>query len=127
MNDGSSGVGRGGINTSGTASGSGTSNAPAAAPAAASAAAPAAAPAAPLPGRVPNQYPNTSTLPATDGSYVNRPVHMQTVAGHEGHVSGGFHTDGRSNKVVGRMFADHLLFLRCNNLTPCKTYFDGHM
>lgn len=100
MDDTSGGVGQGGSNTSATASGSGTNNAP--------------APAAPLPGSVPNLYPNTNPLPPADASYVHRPVHMGTVAGFKHPVWLGFRTGtllGQSNKVVGRMIADHLLFL----------------
>jgi hypothetical protein len=127
MNSASSGVGQGGTNTSaigtwtGTASGSGTNNAPAAA------AAPAAAPAASLPGSVPNLYPNTNPLPPVDASYVHRPVHLETVTGSRGTVRPGFHTNGQSNKVVGRMMADHLLFLGSNRLSPSKTYFSNDM
>ena len=108
MGDASGGVGQGGSNTSGTASGSGTNNAPAAAPA---------APAAPLPGSVSNLCPNTNPLPPADASYVHKPVHIGTVVGFKHPLWRGFRTDGQSNKVVGRMIADHLLFLRSNNLT----------
>ena len=118
MNDTSGGVGQGGSNTSATASGSGTNNASAAA---------AAVPAAPLPGSVPNLYPNSNPLPPADATYEHRPVHIGTVAGFKHPLWRGFRTDGLSNKVVGRMIADHLLFLRSNNLTPSKTYFSEYM
>lgn len=117
MNDTSGGVGQGGNNTPATTSGFDTNNTPDAA----------AAPAAQLPGRVSGLYPNTSPLPAVDGSYVNRPVHMRTVAGWKYFLWGGFHTNGQSNGAVGRMLADHLLFLYNNRLYPSNTYFCEHM
>lgn len=54
---------------------------------------------------------------------MNRSVQKGTVAGWRSFIWGGFHTNGLSNKVVGRMVADHLLFLRDNKLTPSNTYF----
>ena len=117
MDNGSGGVGQGGSNTSATASGSGTNNAPDAP----------AAPPAPLPVSVPNLYPNTNFLPPADASYVHKPVHIVTVAGFKYPFWCGFHTNGQFNKVVGRMIADHLLFLRFNNLTSSKTYFFEYM
>lgn len=117
MDNDSGGVGQGGSNTSATASGSGTSNAPAAA----------AALSAPLPGSVPNLYPNTNPLPPADASYLHKAVHMGTVAGFKYPLWCGFHTNGQSNKIVGRMIADYLLFLRSNNLTSSKLYFSEYM
>lgn len=115
MHDASGSVGQGGSDTSTTASGSGTNNAPAPAPAAA------------LPGNVPNQFPNTNPTPPADVSYVHRPVHIGTITGYKPYLISGFHTNGQSNKVTGRMMADHLLFLRRNNLTPSERYFNERM
>lgn len=104
----SGGVGQGGGNRYPPASGFGIYNPP--------------APAAQLPENVSGIFPNTSPLPPTDASYVHRPVHIGTVAGHHNRLSAGFLTNEQSNTVVGRMIADHLLFLRSNKITPSKTY-----
>lgn len=37
----------------------------------------------PLPGSVANQYQNTNSLPAADGTYEHRPVHMGTIYGYK--------------------------------------------
>lgn len=103
------GVGQGGSNTSATVSGFVAYNA------------------RPLPGSVPGLYPDTNPLPPAGTGYVHRPVHMGTVRGFKLPLWLGFRTDGLSNKVVGRMFADHLLFLRSNNITPSKTYLSEFM
>ena len=121
----SGGVGQDGNNTYPPASGSGTNNPPA--PTAAPVAAPAAAPVAPLPGSITGLFPNTNPMPPANASYVHRPVHMGTVVGHQNPLSAGFLTNGQSNALVGRMIADHLLFLRTNRITPGRTYFSQGM
>lgn len=80
-----------------------------------------------LPGRIPNLYPNTNPLPPAYASYVHRPVHMGTVTGFKLPLWLGFRTDRQSNTVVGRMLADHFLFLPYNNLTSSKTYCCEYM
>lgn len=81
-----------------------------------------AVPAAQLPGSVIAIYPNTSTLLPPDASYVHRPVHIVTVAGHHNRLSAGFLNNEQSNTVVGRMIADNILFLRSDKITTSKTY-----
>lgn len=81
----------------------------------------------PLPGSVANQYQNTNPLPAADGTYVHRPVHMGTIYGYQVPLLIGYRNNGESNKVVGRMFAYHFLFLREHNITPSKRYLSEHM
>jgi len=81
----------------------------------------------PLPGSVLDIYQNTNPLPSSDGSYVHKPVHMGSVAGWQIPVLLDFRTDGASNTVVGRMFADHFLFLKESHITPSKRYFSEHM
>ena len=109
MQNTSGGVAQGVNNTLTTASGSGTNNIPASS--------------AQLLGKVPGLYPNTSPLPSPDESYVNKPAHIGTVARWRMFLIDGFHTNGLSNRIVGRMVADHLLFLRANKLNPSKTYY----
>lgn len=70
-------------------------------------------------------YPNP--LFPSDASYEYKPLHIVIVARFKYPFLCGFHTYKQSNKVAGRMIADHFLFLRSNNLTPNKTYFSEYM
>lgn len=81
----------------------------------------------PLPGSVENQFQNTNPLPPADATYMHRPIHMGTIYGYHLPLLIGYRNNGESNRIVGRMFADHFLFLRQHNITPSKRYFSEHM
>ena len=81
----------------------------------------------PLPGSFPGLFQKTNPLPPNDGSYVHKPIHMGAVAGMEAPLLLGYVPLGRYNRIVGRMFADHFLFLKENKITPSKTYFSYRM
>ena len=69
-----------------------------------------------------DRVPCTNPMPPANATYVHSPVDMLTVTDAPNLMSAGFHTNGQSNRVSGRMLADHFHFLRANKITPSSTY-----